>query len=557
MVKTISKPLGYEALKTRKASGAHYTPIDLADFVARHICSKLEKKTSNIILDPAVGDGELLASLAKIVTGKAKFYGYDVDQAAIDEATLRLQSLSPAIDLQLEKKDFLNDVDSDAQASLFEASRQPVKADVVIANPPYIRTQVLGATQSKALATKYGLSGRVDIYHAFIAKIAEILKPGGIAGIIVSNRFMYTQGGKSIRELILREFDIQHIWDFGDTKLFEAAVLPAVLILKKKTSKVEQASTRFTSIYTNSSVEYSTKTSGSIFDALEGNGVVEVRGSQYIVNTGILHIDDGQPWRISEQNRDDWLGKVKLKTHCHFEDIAKVKVGVKTTADKVFIRDDWTDEGDLELLLPLVTHHVAHRFKASLPKRKILYPYNLEIDSKKPVDLNDYKKTKKYLEKHKEQLAGRSYVIEAGRQWYEIWVPHNPPQWKHPKVVFRDISEKPTFWADFEGSIVNGDCYWMSLPEDHQEYIWLILAVANSSFIEKYYDYMFNNKLYSGRRRFISQYVNKFPLPDPNTPLACQAVDIAKSIYNDSAGKNREAQEYQLDALIWELFEVN
>jgi len=544
-------------LKARKSSGAHYTPVALADFVARHILESIDSnKRSIVVLDPAVGDGELLASLARLNLEAPLFRGYDIDQAAVDEARRRLRTVSPTIDARIQKADFLEDIDTTAQKNLFSASSNEVeKADVVIANPPYIRTQVLGAVQSKSLAKKYGLSGRVDIYHAFIAKIAEVLNPGGVAGIIVSNRFMYTQGGKSIRELILREFDVQHIWDFGDTKLFEAAVLPAVLILKKKSSKVEQAATKFTSIYAN---EFNEPGSNSIdvFRALEAASV-SAHDSQYTISTGILHIDDGQPWRISEQSRDDWLAEVELNSHCHFEDVSKVRVGVKTTADKVFIRDDWTTENVTELLLPLTTHHIARRYKALPPKKKILYPYDLKSESKKPVDIENYTNAKSYLEKYKEQLTGRSYVIEAGRQWYEIWVPQKPSQWKYPKIVFRDISEKPTFWADFDGSIVNGDCYWMSLRDEDDKYLWLILAVANSSFIEKYYDYKFNNKLYSGRRRFISQYVNKFPLPNPDTALAKRAIELAKAMYDGVDRENGETHEYELDGLVWQMFNVD
>lgn len=106
--------------------------------------------------------------------------------------------------------------------------------DYVIANPPYVRTQNLGSKRAQKIAKSFNLSGRIDIYQAFIKGIAKILKPGGIAGIIVSNRFMSTKTGKSIRKDIRQSFEILHVWDFGDTKIFDAAVLPAVLILRKK-----------------------------------------------------------------------------------------------------------------------------------------------------------------------------------------------------------------------------------------------------------------------------------------------------------------------------------
>ncbi len=51
-----------------------------------------------------------------------------------------------------------------------------------------------------------------------------------------------------------------------------------------------------------------------------------------------------------------------------------------------------------------------------------------------------------------------------------------------------------------------------------------MLAVANSSFILRYYDLAFHNKLYAGRRRFMTQYVKQFPLPSIENQAAQEAI---------------------------------
>ena len=51
-----------------------------------------------------------------------------------------------------------------------------------------------------------------------------------------------------------------------------------------------------------------------------------------------------------------------------------------------------------------------------------------------------------------------------------------------------------------------------------------MLAVANSSFIVRYYDPAFHNKLYAGRRRFMTQYVKQFPLPSIENQAAQEAI---------------------------------
>jgi hypothetical protein len=65
---------------------------------------------------------------------------------------------------------------------------------------------------------------------------------------------------------------------------------------------------------------------------------------------------------------------------------------------------------------------------------------------------------------------------------------------------------------------------------DVGNWIYLMLAVANSSLSTTFYDTAFHNKLYAGRRRFMTQYVKAFPLPDLESPSAREAVAVAKEL---------------------------
>jgi hypothetical protein len=92
-------------------------------------------------------------------------------------------------------------------------------------------------------------------------------------------------------------------------------------------------------------------------------------------------------------------------------------------------------------------------------------------------------------------------------------------------------------------------------PED-TEHLWLAAAVANSSFIESFYDHSFNNKLYAGRRRFITQYVERFPLPDPSLPASRKIAAMSKEIY-ETIGTSRAFDiASELDPLVWAAFGV-
>jgi adenine-specific DNA-methyltransferase len=134
-------------------------------------------------------------------------------------------------------------------------------------------------------------------------------------------------------------------------------------------------------------------------------------------------------------------------------------------------------------------------------------------------------------------------------------VPQDPAAWDAPKLVFRDISERPTFWMDLEGSVVNGDCYWITADKENKEdLLWLAAAVANSKFIEAFYDHRFNNKLYAGRRRFMKQYVEEFPLPDPQTGFSREIVRMTKEIYASVDERPTVDIESKLNAMIWQTF---
>ncbi len=213
-----------------------------------------------------------------------------------------------------------------------------------------------------------------------------------------------------------------------------------------------------------------------------------------------------------------------------FADIAEIKVGIKTTADNVFIKDDWNDVEDetpprtAKFLHPLLTHHVARRWSLDQPVQKqVLYPYDLKQSRRTVVSQSANPKTFAYLEHHREQLESRKYFIKSGRKWFEIWVPHQPVDWALPKIVWPEIAEQPRFFLDSSGAIVNGDCYWIKLREGvDPDWLYLMLAVANSTVATRFYDTIFHNKLYAGRRRYMTQYVKEFPLPDLESDTGTQ-----------------------------------
>ena len=543
----------YRNETTEKTNGIVYTPSDLAQYVANQMLGNYhkEKKTYKI-LDPAIGYGELTIALIEALyerfdNPKIEVFGYETDYNIIEQTEQRISDFCHDVKVFIENKSFLD--------STFNESNQ--KYDFIIANPPYIRTQILGAEKAQEIALSVGLDGRVDIYYAFLILAERLLKKDGIAGFVTSNKFMTVKSGQTVRKHFTFKTDILQITDFGDTKLFTASVLPCVIIFRPK--QITKSETVYTSVYESkkSKAECSVD---NIFEALDDSKTIELYdGRTFNVIKGTLQADpNGSSWRISTAIRNSWLEKVESNTVKYFSQLGKVRVGIKTTADNVFIKESWKQEEYIpELLRPLITPKNAGQISADNDSRwQVLYTHTVVDGKKVAVNIEQFPNSLMYLSTHREQLESRDYLKKANRNWYEIWVPQNPNAWKKRKIVFRDITEIPQFWLDESGAIVSGNCYWIDLfDKTLEDEVFLALAVANSKFIEQYYDICFNNKLYSGKRRFMSQYVEQFPLPDCTSKKAQSVIRATKEVvYNSPSRQQKKVMLEEISALVESLF---
>lgn len=557
-----------------KNTGATFTPRELSVFLAERIAFYVQSK-HNRVLDPACGEAELLIAMGEVLNRKAidfSLNGYDANEQYLSFAKDRLLCFGSE-KTKLIHEDFLQSVDisSDCNTpSLFEeyiVSEVNNSFDIVIANPPYVRTQILGAEQAQALAQKFNLKGRVDLYYPFLIAMTESLKEGGILGVITSNRYLSTKSGESVRKFLSENFEILELIDLGDTKLFDAAVLPAIFIGKKKKQKLP-SSAKFIKVYEElNGYKGDFIPVESIYDVLKKkqSGYFEIaNGKRYKKSSGELKykIGSGSCWEMLSDNESDWVSKIDKASNNRVEDFFKVKVGIKSTADKVFISDKWEElngtKPEDELLKELISQENIEPWNATENfKLKVLYPHISVNGEKQTVDIEKYPKAKKYFTQHEEKLRGRKYLIDAGRQWFELWVPHRPDQWGFPKLVFPDISLKPRFYLDNDGKIVNGNCYWIvATKKEDVEKLFLIQGIANSKLMTKYHDLVFNNKLYSGRRRYFSQYVEKYPLPDIDSINAKDIITLVKKLNQTKDSTKISELENQLEILVAKSFGV-
>lgn len=552
----------------RKNGGVTFTPSALADFLSERILFHSAIKEGHpTIMDPACGDGALLDSIARKLSSSqigATYLGYDTNEDFIQYCSSNISAAPYLANSQFICADFLET--ATPATDLFSTPREIPQVDVIIANPPYVRTQVLGAARSQQLAQLYSLKGKVDLYFAFLVAMTNCLKKGGIVGVITSNRYLTTKSGAQVRKFLLEQYDILEVIDLGDTHLFDAAVLPAIFIGRKKIAKSHLSEPcPYTKIYEalSPNIEQIIGECESVVDVLRqsASGLYRVQDKIYELGKGLLKHDQpsDEIWQMTTGDENAWIEQIDKHTYRRVGELFKVRVGIKSCADNVFLNPAWHKEQHVPesaLLRNLISQeniqpwHIDHN-----TCMQVLYPYYV-VDGRKAVyDIEQYPQAKAYLEGHKEQLQSRQYLIEAGRKWYEMWVPQNPVYFDLPKLVFPDISLNPRFTFDTSKSIVNGNCYWIAAKNKEEEYLLLLIeGISNSSIMTKYHDLKFNNKLYSGRRRYLSQYIEKYPIPHPHTEVTDKIVEIVKRLNASQESDNRLTEE--LEQLVQQAFNL-
>ena len=526
-------------ISKRKLNGEVFTPIELAKFLASRMAIYVKNNQSLKICDPACGNGILLNAISNILFNQPQYQnisivGYDKDIEYLNQAKELITSSFPSIETFFELKDF---IEKPAEGSLFAPI---VKFDAIIGNPPYVRTQTLGNEKAHTIAKLYGLSGKVDLYFPFLINMTECLNEGGILGVITSNRYLTTKSGESIRKYLLEHYDILEIIDLGDTKLFDAAVLPAIFIGRKNESAQKNMSGKFYKIYENLSNEKPISNRQTIYDILnsEESGCYQVGNLSYLYSAGKFRtpVVNTSIWHMNTNQEQEWVDIITANTCFYVGDKFGVRVGVKSCADEVFLKSSYDtsfDRPEEVFFRDMISQENISPWIISDKLSKVIYPHYDDNGKKAVLSLAQYPKAAAFFAKHEIRLKSRSYLMKSNRLWYEYWVPQNAVLWKYPKLIFPDISAEPRFAIDTSGAIVNGNCYWIyASNEEELDLLYLIAGVANSSLMIKYHDLCFNNKLYNGRRRYLSQYIEKYPVPDPNTIYAHKIIDIVKRLHS-------------------------
>ncbi len=107
--------------------------------------------------------------------------------------------------------------------------------DVVVANPPYVRQELLSPIKPYLEANYRAYHGMADLYVYFYELGLRLLKPGGLLCFVVTNKWMKAGYGEPLRRHFSEEAWVESVVDFGHAKqIFEDAdVFPCIIVARR------------------------------------------------------------------------------------------------------------------------------------------------------------------------------------------------------------------------------------------------------------------------------------------------------------------------------------
>jgi hypothetical protein len=474
-----------------------------------------------------------------------------------------------------EQKGLFSDEDSMRRLNHFDWQKQFSDVfenggfDIVIGNPPYVRQEGLGEFKEYFSSHYQVYHGVADLYAYFIEKGISLLKPDGLFGIIVANKWTRAGYGEPLRRF-LKSKEVLEIVDFGDLPVFEKATTYPCILRVKNAKGLEKGTARRAP--TIDAVNVKTLAFGDLGDYVEKNKF----------KVDVSQLDDAG-WALAGANVQALLQKLKALiengravTLGEYVE-GKIYYGIKTGLNEAFVIDEATkkrlikeDPKSKEIIKPFLAGRDIKRYQQPVSDKYLIF-------TRHGIDIKKYPAIEKHLLPFKERLMPKPRNFNGkewkGRkpgayQWYEIQDTIDYfEEFEKPKIIYAEIAikgqftiEKNNFYGDTTSYILRSDSKYL-------------LGVLNS----KLWTYMFSkisSEIRGGFFRWKKQYMEILPvhLVDASNArekgIQNQIVELVGTIldlqkkYRDARMENEKSMfkkqidilDQKIDRLVYDLY---
>lgn len=322
--------------------------------------------------------------------------------------------------------------------------------DIVVANPPYVRGDVLG-DQKLELRASYPevFFGKADLYVYFFARAHRLLKKDGQLTFITSNKYLQAKFASGLRRFLQANLSISAIINFGDLPVFDAAAYPCILIGSKSVPEKLIVTTLFVT---------------------ESNHIEDLRQALSENSQTILQMElSDLGWQITDESLRRIWTKIQARTITLENYIGDdAYYGIKTGHSGAFIIDETIrtsllalDAKTEEIIKPWLRGRDVAAWSVNWDGYYLLYiPWGLEISR--------YPHVLEHLQQFEAELKKRPEVMEGRHPWFTLsryGGGGTAAILDKPKILYQRFQVKPSFVYDESGSFTNDAVYILALED--------------------------------------------------------------------------------------------
>lgn len=384
------------------------------------------------------------------------------------------------------------------------------KYDCIVGNPPYIRHEIIPEFDKAIYRQKFNtFKYRADLYIPFYENSLRLLKPNGLLSFICSNRWLYNQYGKILREQISTNYHLKKILNI------------------EKSSPFDETVTAYPCITT---IQNNTKSEKVLF--CEDN-------SKTIDFSNIQYTQVESPKTYSWQN---------LFLHYNINDVAlagveeqgfEIGIGVATGADSIFIKQGKELNGiEKSRILPLIKSSDLKNNTFKWNDNYLINPY----DNDTLCDLSLYPHLQTYFNDNKDILLKRHTAQKTPNKWYKTIDKIKPELLRKPKLLLPDLTGNKFLFIDEGNYYPHHNIYYITA--ENISSLKILGSILMSDFI-KYQMSQIGIRMNSGLPRFQSQVLKQLKIPNIKQLSASDKDELIKAYDNqDLDNTNRVIKKY-------------
>ncbi len=492
------------------SSGTVYTKAWVVDFMLDRVGYTADRDLASLkVLEPSCGCGAFLGTIVRRLCSSAHRHGRFAEDLVgcilgVDIDPGSIAACRDSIACVLISEGFSRE-DSESLARSWTSCGDFLLGsytgyDIVIGNPPYIRSEGLSEESRRAYADKLKtVTMGTDLFVGFIENGLDCLSATGKLCFICADRWMQNRYGSSLRQLITEQYSMELICRMHGVDAFESEVsaYPAVTIIGKDRS----AGCRYAVCregFDGSHIR-------SLESALDGSGDAEGPFSVSDISVG-----GRGPWVLAEPQKASLVEEFRLRFPTIEDSGVRIGIGVATGRDSVFITDR---EGLVEpdRMLPLIMKRDIRG--GSMPPAPMHWLVNPWDDEGRLIELAEHPMTRSYLESNRDSLMSRHVAKKDASKWYRTIDKVNPLLRAMPKLLMQDMSPRPDPYYDDGRFYPCHNMYWLASDRWDMKVLGGILI---SDQIESFIDAVCV-KMRGNTMRCQAQYIRMLHIPYPES----------------------------------------